>query len=218
MRGRNQKTAKPKTPRERLNTSTIQKYLKEVTSKSPAADMKQAGRKDKKTQLKQKGGQGEKPREDMEQEGAGVMNDSEEIRNAIPFISKAEMTEMFTKLENVIKSEILSVQSDISHLLRRVEEIEETTDSQAKEIQDLKVQMKKIQDDNRLLIYKLEEQENQSRRQNLHIRDLPEQQNEDLRDKLQKIFNPILGRREDEVLRIDRVHRIRKLVYSRMNH
>lgn len=118
--------------------------------------------------------------------------------------------EMFTKMKNVIKTEISSVRSDMSHLLRRVEEMEETADSQVKEIQDLKEQMKKMQHDNRVLIYKLEEQENQSRRQNLRIRDLPEQQNEDLRNKLQKLFNPILGRREDEVLRIDRVHRIRK--------
>lgn len=56
----------------------------------------------------------------------------------------------------------------------------------------------------------MEEQENQSRRQNLHIRSLPEQQNENLGNKMQKILNPILGIREDEVLRIDRVHRIRK--------
>lgn len=119
MRGRNQKIAEPKIPRESLNSSTIQKYLKEVSVKSPGADMKQAGTKDKKTQMKQKVGQGEKLREDTEQEGAGAMSDMEESRNPAFSINKIEMIEMFTKLENVIKSEILNVRSDMSHLLRR---------------------------------------------------------------------------------------------------
>lgn len=145
----------------------------------------------------------------MEQEGAGVSSDPDETRNTVSPLSKAELIEMFMKMENVIKTEISSMRSDMSHLLGRVEEMEETADSQAKEIQNLKEQMKKMQYDNRALIYKLEEQENQSRRQNLRVRDLSEQQNEDLRKKMQRLFNLVLGKK-DEILRIDRVHRIRK--------
>lgn len=63
MRGRNQRTAESKTPRESLNTSlntsTIQKYLREVSAKSPAAvDMKNSGTKDKKTTDETKRGSG----------------------------------------------------------------------------------------------------------------------------------------------------------------
>lgn len=70
--------------------------------------------------------------------------------------------------------------------------------------------MKRMQIDHRDILCKLEEQENQSRPQNLRIRALPEKQGDDLVTKLKKIFNPILDRRLDEDLKIDRVHRVRK--------
>lgn len=60
MRRRTQRTTEPKIPRESLNSSSIQKYLKEASSKSPGLDMKQVGTKEKKKdQLKQKGDGGE---------------------------------------------------------------------------------------------------------------------------------------------------------------
>lgn len=211
IRGRAQRSAEPKTPRDSLNSSSIQKYLKEASSKSPGTDTKQAGTKDKKKdQQKQKGGQGERPREDSELEGGPATSEMEGQRNIALIPTKAEMLEMFSNLETAIKSEILNVQTDMGLLLRRVEEVEEMSGNQAKEISELKLQMSKMQSDYHILSYKLEEQENQTRCQNLRIRSLPEQQNEDLVIKMKTIFNPILGRQEDESLRIDRVHRIRK--------
>lgn len=98
----------------------------------------------------------------------------------------------------------------MGHLLRRVEEVEEVSGKQSQEISDMKMQMRRMQNDHRDILYKLEEQENQSRRQNLRIRALPEQQGEDLLLKMKKILNPILDRGLDEDLKIDRVHRVRK--------
>lgn len=211
MRGRSQKAAEPKTPRESLNSSTIQKYLKDVSTKSPGLDKKQTGTKEKKKELaKQKGETGENIRDDPEQLRVLERSMMEEQRNFALIPTKPEMLEMFSKLENSIKSEILNVRTDMGHLLQRVEEEEEASGIQAKEILDLKSQMKKMQSDYCTLLHKVEEQENQSRSQNLQIRSLPEQTNEDLTIKMKKIFNPILGRREEEVLKIDRVHRIRK--------
>lgn len=153
---------------------------------------------------------GERPREELEPEGAYASSNMEEQRSMALVRNKTEMVEMFAKLENVIKAEILNVRTDMGHLLRRVEEAEELSGKQAKEISELKAQVRKMQNENRMLVYKMEEQEDQSRRQNLRTRDMPEQHNEDLGEKMRKIFNPILGRREDEALRIDRVHRVRK--------
>lgn len=146
MRGRTQRAAEPKTPRESLNSSSIQKYLKEASSKSLGADMKQVGMKDKKKdQLTQKGGQGERSREDPEPEGVFAISDMEEQRNIALIRNKTEMLEMFPRLENSIKSEILNVRTDMGHLLHRVEEAEEASGIQDKEILDLKAQMRKMQ-------------------------------------------------------------------------
>lgn len=208
MRSRTQKSAEPKTPRESLNSSSIQKYLKKTSVKSPGTDTKLAGIKDKKKdQTKQKG---ERPREDLVCEGGSGSSKMEGQRNMDVLPTKVEMMEMFANLETAIKSEISNVRMDLGHLLRRVEEVEETTGNHAKEIPELKSQLSKLKSDYRMMAYKLEEQENQSRRQNLRIRSLPEQQNEDLPSKMKKIFNPILGLEEETTLKIDRVHRIRK--------
>lgn len=152
MRGQAQRTAEPKTPRESLNSSSIQKYLKEASSKSPGSDTKQAGTKDKKKdQQKQKGGQGERPRQDPETAGACASSDMEEQRSMELAPNKTEMMEMFARLENVIKTEILNVGTDMGYLLRRVEEAEETSGKQAKEILDLKAQVKRMLNENRML-------------------------------------------------------------------
>lgn len=59
MRGHSTRTTEPQNTRESLNTSSIQKYLKEVSAKSPGMEAKQPGTKDKKKeQQKQKGGRG----------------------------------------------------------------------------------------------------------------------------------------------------------------
>lgn len=211
MRGRSSRVAEPQNSRESLNTSSIQKYLKEANLKSPGMEAKQTGAKDKKKdQQKQKGGQGDRAREEQELDGASVCASVEEQRIMALVPSKSEMIDMFAKLENVIKAEIVNVRTDMGHLLRRVEEAEEASGNFAKEICELKEQVKKMQIENRMLAFRLEEQENQSRRQNLRIRSIPEQHNEDLWEKMRKIFNPILGRHEEEALRIDRVHRARK--------
>lgn len=213
MKGRSSRQVETNNPRESLNTSSIQKYLKEAGVKSPGMEGKHLGTK-KKDQQKQKGGQGDRPHEEPDSEGTSAYTVAEEQRIMAQVPSKTDMSEMFTKLErkleSIIKEEILNVRSDMGHLLRRVEEAEEASSKQAKDLADLKEQVKKVQSENRALAFRLEEQENQSRRQNLRIRSIPEQQNEDLGEKMRKIFNPLLGRREDEVLRIDRVHRIRK--------
>lgn len=173
--------------------------------------MKQAGTKEKKKdQQKQKGGQGERSNEEPSLEGAVASCTLEVQSNMEVGLNRTEMLELLAKLESVIKTEIMSVRTDMGQLLQRVEEVEEIAVKQVKEILDLQEQISKMQIENRMMAYKIEEQENQSRRQNLRIRSIPEQLNEDLGDKMRKIFNPVLGRREEELLRIDRVHRVRK--------
>lgn len=166
MRGRSSRTTEPHNTRESLNTSSIQKYLKEASIKSPGMEVKHPGTK-KKEQQKQKGGQGDRTHEELVLEGASASSTAEEQRMMALAPSKLDMSEMLTKLEkkleSVIKPEILNVRSDMGHLLRRLEEAEEASGIQAKDISDLKEQVRMVQNENRLLTFRLEEQENQSR-------------------------------------------------------
>lgn len=220
MRGRSHKTTEPKTQRESLNTSvtasSIQKYLttKEGNQKSPDVEKKTSlpTKNAKKEMAKLKGAQGDKTREETqtEREMETYEGDGEEQRSIAQMPTKIEMMAMFERMESLIKSEITNVRMDLGHLLRRVEEAEERTEKQTQEIAELKSQVKALQINQRNTFYKMEAQENQNRRQNLRIRALPEQNGEKLEEKIRKIFNPLLGREEDEELKIDRVHRIRK--------
>lgn len=188
MGGRSQKTTEPNTPRESLNTSLIQEYLKDASVKSPAPEKKQLGAKEKKKELaKNKGVQGGKYREELEPEGEFNLSMAEgRDMDSIP--TKTDMLAMFAKLENLIKTEILNIRTDMGHLLKQVEIAEEVTEKQSQEILVLKTLISKLQKDQREVLYKLEEQENQSHWQNLRIRALPEQQGEHLPTKMKK-FN-----------------------------
>lgn len=211
MKGRSTRTTESQSTRDSLNTSSIQKFLKEASAKSPSMETKQTGSKEKKKeQQKQKGGQGDKVREELDTEGASAWSSAEEQRIMALVPSKTDLIEMFTKLESVIKSEIANVRADMGHLLHWVEEVEEVAERHTKEITELKDQVNKLRTENRNMIFRLEEQENQSRRQNLRIRSIPEQQGEDLGEKMKKIFNPLMGKRIEEPLLIDRVHRVRR--------
>lgn len=147
MRGRSQRVVEPKKPRESLNSSSIQKYLKEVSSgspKSPAQESKhQGGKEKKKDSVENKGAQGGIPREDVKD----LSIEEEDIMKSLP--TKTELLDMFAKLENVIKSEILNVRTDMGHLLKQVEIVEEISEKQAREITDLKLQIRKLQIDQR---------------------------------------------------------------------
>lgn len=62
------------------------------------------------------------------------------------------------------------------------------------------------------MLCKVEDQENCNRRKNLRIRGLPETQEEDLQDKMDKVFGPLLRRSITEKIKFERIHRIRKPV------
>lgn len=144
MRGRSQKATEPKTPKESLNMRAIQKYLKEASAKSPGLEKKQLGTKDKKKEpVKHKVDQGEKSREELKSTGELDFSKMEEQRNLASIPTKTKMLEMFAKLEILIKMENSNLRTDMGHLLSRVEEAEELSGKQAKEIFDLKTQNEK---------------------------------------------------------------------------
>lgn len=126
--------------------------------------------------------------------------------------TKMEMTDMFTRLENSIKTEISTLQADLGQLLIHMEVTEEkkTTDKQAQGLIKLKEQVKHMQLDQRRMLYKLEEQENQNRRKNLRIRALLEERGEYLIKIMNKITKTLLDIVVKDSLKIERVHRIRK--------
>lgn len=204
MRGRSQKSAEPNKPRDSLNSSTIQKYLK-----SPGMENKQQEAKDKKkvvTKNKKGPGGGMASAVNISEVEPDLTMETDPVGEALP--TKTEIQDMFVKLEKVIKAEILNLRTDMGHLLKRVEEVEKVVETQGEEISRLENQVKTLQRGQ--LMLKLEEQENQNRRQNLRIRSLPEQRGEDLTMAIKYIFNPFLGRNPECELKIDRVHRIRK--------
>lgn len=97
----------PKTPKESLNLSTIQKYLvtKEVSPNSLDTEKKQQGVKEKKkVVVKQKRGSGDKASEDTGREMDLNISKMAEQRNESQIPSKIEMMEVFAKLEISIKN------------------------------------------------------------------------------------------------------------------
>lgn len=127
--------------------------------------------------------------------------------------TKGEIAEMFAKLEASIKEEISTVHENMSHILKRVEEVENTMDKQEVDIKNLITQMEALRIEQRNTRYRMEDQENRSRRKNLRIRGLPETQGEkeNLQDKMEEIFKDLRKPSDDSnKLKVDRVHRIRK--------
>lgn len=99
-------------------------------------DNKQQSTKDKKKDLtKNKGASGGTPRSAISP-GPEFDLSTEANMEALP--TKIEMQDMFTKLENVLKAEILNIREDLGHLLKRVETVEEVTEQQTLAIDDLK--------------------------------------------------------------------------------
>lgn len=208
MKSRSNKVTEPKKSRDSLNTSNIQKYLKDPLTKSPTIENKQQSTKDKKKDpLKNKGVVGGTSRGDTSPEHDLDLS-SEPSIEVLP--TKTEIQEMFGKLEKVLKAEVLNLRTDLGYLLKRVEVVEEVTEQHTVNMEELKTQIQYLQTGQRELLLKLEEQENQNRRQNLRIRALPERRGEDLFAIMKEIFNPLLGRDKKEDLKVDRVHRVRK--------
>lgn len=145
-------------------------------------------------------------RDDLTAESEPETSRVEEPNTEVHIPTKDEMTEMFLRLENSIKTDINSLRIDLGHLLARVEKTEKSTEKQMQELCDLKEQVKITQQNQRKILYRLEDQENRNRRQNLRIRMVQEERGEDLR----KNICPLLGKGAAEFPRIERAHRVRR--------
>lgn len=133
------------------------------------------------------------------------------IKNKNQLPTKSEMAEMFYRLELSLKGEMATLHGDLNQILKRVEETEKKLDKQVAEMKELKEHMEELQCEQRHMRYKIEDQENRNRRKNVRIRGLPETQGELLKDKMDKVFGPLLGRpTEQKKITFERVHRIRK--------
>lgn len=124
-------------------------------------------------------------------------NEEQRIKSQLP--NKSKISDMFSRLEQSLKGEMATLHGDLSQILKWVEETEEKLDIQAVEIKELKEQMKRVQTEQRNMMYKVEDQEKRNRRKNLRIWGLPETtqetpQEEDLYNKMDKIFCPLLRR------------------------
>lgn len=124
--------------------------------------------------------------------------------------TKSEILKMFKKLEDTIKSETNKIQENLGHMLVRLEETENKVEEQVEKITKLQEQVKKSRCELRNMAYKIEDQENRNRRQNLRLRGIIEEEREDLKKKMEEIFNLILGEATESQIKIERVHRIRK--------
>lgn len=129
---------------------------------------------------------------------------------------KKEMAGMFRSTEKPIKKDISAVRADMSHLLVRLEEIEQRQDSHAVAIKELQDMVTQLAFAHRPSLYKLEDLENRNRRNNLHIRCLPEAtRDNDLQGimimkgepSIRGILNTILGNPVTAALRFERGHR-----------
>lgn len=115
---------------------------------------------------------------------------------------------MFLGLECSIKKERSTVRWDLSQVLERMEEMEQSLDRHAAAIRSLQTTTPNLTIAHRMALYKIEDQENRKRRNNIRIRGLPEATgDDDLLPSLRGIFNVLLGRTADHPLKIDRAHR-----------
>lgn len=86
--------------------STIYKYLKEASSKSPGQERKQTGAKEKRKELaKLKADHSERSKEELDPEGEPDSSIMEKRRKMALIPTKTEMMEMLEKLETSIKAE-----------------------------------------------------------------------------------------------------------------
>lgn len=105
---------------------------------------------------------------------------------------------------------MVALHGDRDHILARVEDTEGRVYKHAHEITKLKKQVKNLQMEQMWMLYKVEDQENQNRQNKKRVWGLPEAEREDLKSAMYKMFNPLLDRPMEKLLKKERVHRIRK--------
>ena len=193
--------------------SSIQQYMtQEGNSKSPGL-----AKKSEKKKIDTKKGTGTGSAEssrgettlESEQEQYNVGESDHDIHPPTKAEMNAMLMRMENAMENIIKTEINKIRADLGGLRDRVVETERRIEEQDQEINSLKKQVKALTENQRLAAYRIEDQENRNRRQNLRIRGVVEEKDEDLRDIMNILSNPLLVRSvEFKPLKIERVHRV----------
>lgn len=224
MKGKTNKGgAIPKTPRESLSPGPIKKYMTQDCSQHKQATEKQPPEKQPITRAKQNEVRAKRDKEITEdsmltlnQETLEAEQDPEgdpsQSRNVI-FPTKLEIGDMFAALEKSLKMETTAIQKDLSHLLGRLEDSEKKMEAQSQQINKMKKDLKEMKIDQRNLAYKLEDQENRDRRNNLRVKGMSEgAAKEDLHTSMRKLFNPLMNKKEEEPMELERVHRIGRIL------
>lgn len=113
-----------------------------------------------------------------------------------------------SRMEKSLKKELKGIRGDIASILERIESIEAHSQKLQAKIESLE---SSVSGYNALMLdmaLRVMDLENRSRRSNIRLRGIPESvKNDDLKGTVTGIFNQYLGKPNDEVIIIDRVHR-----------
>ncbi|XP_018409373.1 PREDICTED: dynein heavy chain 3, axonemal-like [Nanorana parkeri] len=124
-------------------------------------------------------------------------------------------TKLLGYMEASIKADLTTIRTEMSQVLKRVEDTEERLDVHTKAIQELQDQCRYMEKGMRIIAYKAEDQENRNRRNNLRLRGIPETVGDrELADKIRETFNDMLKRPRTTEIIFDRVHRMRRPIAS----
>ncbi|CAH2297448.1 Hypothetical predicted protein [Pelobates cultripes] len=124
--------------------------------------------------------------------------------------SKLDLELMFSKMERSFGDKIQSLHKEVSQIGHRVQTLEEEGKARALHITNIQSLQQTHNEAILFLQRKIEDLDNRGRRNNLRIRGLPETQEgetEDIILLLTGLFNKILGRPLDTVIKFDRTHR-----------
>lgn len=223
MKGKTTRSAGaiPKSPRTSLGPSPgpMNRYIqqgigegeKQVGSKGRQIDTKEKDNKDKKGQYKVQTETSHLSEPRMEPEMGEEDRGKEEGQQGPQLPTKQDMEKMFAALENSLKAEMSTLHKDMGYMLNRVEEVEIKVDLHQKNIKELEDEIKKLKREQQEQSYKIEEQENRDKKKNLRIRGLPEtEQAENLIEKMNNLFNQILGKETTNTIGIESVFRVKK--------
>ncbi|CAH2274490.1 Hypothetical predicted protein [Pelobates cultripes] len=135
-------------------------------------------------------------------------NDLKTLLSQLP--SKLDLELMFSKMERSFGDKLQSLHEEVSQIGHRVQTLEEEGEASALHLTNIQSLQQTHNEAILFLQRKIEDLDNRGKRNNLRIRGFPETQQgetEDIILLLTGLFNKILGRPLDTVIKFDRAHR-----------
>ncbi|CAH2282447.1 Hypothetical predicted protein [Pelobates cultripes] len=121
--------------------------------------------------------------------------------------SRADLAQMLGKLETTFQQKMESLNSEITQVGRRVQDLEDERGSHHTLMHSISAKVQAQERHLSMMQRSLDDIDNRGRRNNLRIKGIPEAEGENLYNILASLFNLILQRRPESPVVLDRAHR-----------